>query len=81
MKKIIIGFVAGILFASVVSFAELVYKKTTIESWNGEITAGQRFILVDEKCTQVRVYPASSRMTDIKVDPGETLRINLVLKK
>lgn len=81
MKKIIVGFVLGILFGSIFSYATFTYKKVVTEYWNGTLNPGERIITVDSNCTMVRVYPASSRMTDVKVGENETLKVSMVIQK
>lgn len=81
MKKIIIGFILGILFGSVISFAAFTYKKTIIESWNGIVNPNERIIVVDSKCTRVVVYPSSSKIVDVKLDSNETLKVVMTIQK
>ena len=81
MKKIIVGFIFGILFASAVSYSAFTYKKTTMESWSGIVGPGERILVVDAKCTRVVVYPASSKIADIKIDADESLRVNMTIQK
>lgn len=81
MKKIIVGFILGILFGSAISYSAFVYKKTIIESWNGIVNPGERIIVVDAKCTKVTVLPAISKIQDIKLDANETMRVTMVLQK
>lgn len=81
MKKIIVGFALGILFGSAISFTAFTYKKTVIESWMGIMGGGERLIILDNKCTKVIVYPATSKREDIKLDANETMKINMVVQK
>jgi len=81
MKKILIGFVLGIIFCSAVSYAAFTYKKTINESWNGIVNPGERIMVLDTKCTKVIVYPSTSKIVDIKLGLTETLRVNMVLQK
>jgi len=81
MKKIIVGFVLGIIFTSAVGFAGFTYKKSVIETWNGIVNPGERIIIVDAKCTKVTVLPAASKIVDLKMDSNETLKVNMVIQK
>lgn len=81
MKKILIGFILGSLFSSVISFAAFTYKKTILESWNGIVNPGERIIVVDAKCTKVTVLPSTSKIVDIKLDTTEKLKVNMVIQK
>lgn len=81
MKKLILGFVLGIVFISAFSYAAFTYKKTILESWNGIVNPGERIIIVDSKCTKVVVYPSTSKITDIKLDVGETMKVNMTIQK
>ena len=81
MKKIIIGFVLGILFSAGITFAGFTYKKTILESWNGIVNPGERIIIVDAKCTKVTVLPSTSKIVDLKMDGNETLKVNMVIQK
>jgi hypothetical protein len=81
MKKIIIGFVLGIMFSSAIGFTAFTYKKTILESWNGVVNPGERIIIVDAKCTKVVVYPTASKIVDLKLDVTETLKVNMTLQK
>lgn len=81
MKKVIAGFILGILFSSAISFAAFTYKKTIMESWSGIVRPGERIIIVDAKCTRVTVLPTTSKIVDLKLDATETLKVNMVLQK
>jgi len=81
MKKIIVGFVVGILFSAGITFAGFTYKKTILESWNGIVNPNERIIIVDAKCTKVVVYPSTSKIVDLKMEGNETLKVIMSLQK
>jgi hypothetical protein len=81
MKKLLIGFILGIVFTSAISFAAFTYKKTIFESWNGMVSPGERIIVVDSKCTKVTVLPALSKIIDIKTGATETLKVTMTIQK
>jgi hypothetical protein len=81
MKKIIVGFILGMVFSSAIGYAGFVYKKTILESWNGVVNPNERIIIVDAKCTKVTVLPTTSKIVDIKLDASETLKVNMVIQK
>lgn len=81
MKKLITGFILGIMFSSVISFAAFTYKKTIFESWTGIMNPGERIIILDAKCTRIVVTPSTSKKEDIKLDANETMKVIMTIQK
>lgn len=74
------------IFLAILIGLAMVYAGVTIKTWYTKqykfnITTGQRIIVVDKNCTQVRVYPKEARIFDSgRIKEGKRLSGVLIEK-